>query len=498
MIKDASKQLFKYIIVWKLDRFARNRFDSAYYKHLLKKNGVRVLSARETIAEGSEGILLESVLEGYAEYFSADLSEKVLRGMTENALKCMNNGSGTPLGYYVDDEQHLQIDEKKAPYVREIFQRFADGEIIKTIIADMNARGVGITVRVKKSRGDKKPYERSLNYNIVRRILSNRKYIGEYKFKDTVVLNGVPAIIDQDIFDKVQKRLEQNRKAPAKHKADDDYLLTTKLFCGKCKAMMVGECGTSHTSKTYRYYKCVTQKRKHACDKKTVNKDTIENQVVKAVMNKIMDDELMEYLADSLYSLQLSEETRIPQLKEELVNTERGINNMLDAIQKGIILDSTKKRLSDLEERKKALEIELVQEQIRKPILTREQILFGITKFRNLDTSTQEGKRTLIESFVNAIYLYDTYALVTCNYKDGTIRISFEEIESSDLLSNGVPDRIRTCNRQNRNLKLYPIALQAHKENFGCVLSFASVCFLNCRSRFKNFRQNYRLKFSKK
>ena len=439
MIKDASKQLFKYIIVWKLDRFARNRFDSAYYKHLLKKNGVRVLSARETIAEGSEGILLESVLEGYAEYFSADLSEKVLRGMTENALKCMNNGSGTPLGYYVDDEQHLQIDEKKAPYIREIFQRFADGEMIKIIIADMNARGVGITVRVKKSRGDRKPYERSLNYNIVRRILSNRKYIGEYKFKDTVVLNGVPAIIDQDIFDKVQKRLEQNRKAPAKHKADDDYLLTTKLFCGKCKAMMVGECGTSHTSKTYRYYKCVTQKRKHACDKKTVNKDTIENQVVKAVINKIMDDELMEYLADSLYSLQLSEETRIPQLKEELVNTERGINNMLDAIQKGIILDSTKKRLSDLEERKKALEIELVQEQIRKPILTREQILFGITKFRNLDTSTQEGKRTLIESFVNAIYLYDTYALVTCNYKDGTIRISFEEIESSDLLSNGVP-----------------------------------------------------------
>ena len=205
--------------------------------------------------------------------------------------------------------------------------------------------------------------------------------------------------------------------------------------------MMVGECGTSHTSKTYRYYKCVTQKRKHACDKQTVNKDTIENQVVKAVMNKIMDDELMEYLADSLYSLQLSEETRIPQLKEELVNTERGINNMLDAIQKGIILDSTKKRLSDLEERKKALEIELVQEQIRKPILTREQILFGITKFRNLDTSTQEGKRTLIESFVNAIYLYDTYALVTCNYKDGTIRISFEEIESSDLLSNGVPKK---------------------------------------------------------
>ena len=82
MIKDSNKQLFKYVIVWKLDRFSRDRYDSAHYKHILKKNGVKVLSARETIAEGSEGILLESVLEGYAEYFSADLSEKVLRGMT--------------------------------------------------------------------------------------------------------------------------------------------------------------------------------------------------------------------------------------------------------------------------------------------------------------------------------------------------------------------------------------------------------------------------------
>ena len=440
MIKDSSKQLFKYVIVWKLDRFSRDRYDSAHYKHILKKNGVKVLSARETIAEGSEGILLESVLEGYAEYFSADLSEKVLRGMTENALKCMNNGSGTPLGYYVDDTQHLQIDEKKAPFVREIFQRFADGEMIKDIIKDLNARGASITVKMKKARDGKKCYERPLTYNTTRRILSNRKYIGEYRFRDIVVPNGVPAIVEQELFDKVQKRLEQNRKAPARHKAEDDYLLTTHLFCGKCKAMMVGESGRSHTAKVYRYYKCVNQKRKrNNCDKKPVNKDYIENKVAKAVMDRIMNDELMEYLADSLYALQLAENSKIPQLKGQIVETEKGIENMLNAIQQGIILDSTKKRLSDLEERKKALEIELEQEQIKKPILTREQILFGLTKYRKLDISTQEGKRALIDSFVNAVYLYDTYALVTCNYEDGTVRISFEEIESSGLLSDGTP-----------------------------------------------------------
>lgn len=446
MIRDSYKGLFDLVIVWKLDRFARNRYDSAYYKTILKKNGVKVVSARESIAEGSEGILLESVLEGYAEYFSADLAEKVTRGMMENALKCMNNGAGIPLGYYVDDTQHLQIDEKKAPYVKEIFQRFADGEMIKNIIAELNARGATISYKLKKSRKEVKAYERPLSYNTVRRILSNRKYIGEYKFKDVVIPNGVPAIIEQELFDKVQRRLEQNKKAPAKHKAEDDYLLTTHLFCGKCKAMMVGECGTSHTAKTYRYYKCANQKRKHNCDKKTVGKEYIEDKVVSAVAQKIMDDELMEYLADRLYSLQLPDNTRIPQMKERLAELEKGIEHMLNAIQQGIILDSTKKRLSDLEEKKKALELELIQEQIKSPILTKEQILFGITKFRTLDLSTRQGRQTLIDSFVNAIYLYDDYALITCNYKDGSIRITFEEIESSDLLSNGMPGENRTHN----------------------------------------------------
>ena len=439
MIKDSYKQVFDLVIVWKLDRFARNRYDSAHYKTILKKNRVKVVSARETIAEGSEGILLESVLEGYAEYFSVDLSEKVLRGMTENALKCMNNGAGTPFGYYVDETQHLQIDEKKAPFVREMFQRFADGEMIKSIYTDLNARGARISYKLKKSRREVKEYERPLSYNTVRRILSNRKYIGEYKFRDIVIPNGVPAIVDQEIFDKVQRRLEMNRKAPAKHKAEDDYLLTTHLFCGKCGGMMVGECGTSHTAKTHRYYKCANQKRKHNCDKKTVKKEYIENEVIKAVMEKIMDDALMDELSERLYALQLSEDTAIPQLKEQLEKVENGIENMLNAIQQGIILESTKKRLSDLEEQKKTLELELIQEQIKKPFLTKEQILYGITRFRTLDLNTQEGRQRLIDTFVNAIYLYDDYALITCNYKDGTIRISLEEIERSDLLSNGVP-----------------------------------------------------------
>lgn len=99
MIKDSAKNMFDVIIVWKLDRFARNRYDSAHYKAQLRKNGVKVISANEDISEGSEGIILESVLEGMAEYYSADLSEKVIRGLTENAMKCKFNGGPITFGF---------------------------------------------------------------------------------------------------------------------------------------------------------------------------------------------------------------------------------------------------------------------------------------------------------------------------------------------------------------------------------------------------------------
>ena len=432
MIKDSAKRLFDVIIVWKLDRFARNRFDSAYYKNILKKNGVRVISAKESISEGAEGIILESVLEGYAEYYSVELAEKVNRGMTDNALKAMSNGGITPLGYYLDDEQHLQIDERKAPFVREIFQRYADGEMIKTIIDDMNDRGVGITVRMKKKAG-KKAYDKPLGYNNVRRMLSNRKYIGEYRFKDIVIEDAIPAIIDKDLFEKVQKRIAVNTRAPAIHKAEDEYLLTTHLFCGKCKAMMIGDSGKGKKGTVYHYYKCVNTKKRHTCDKKAIGKEKIENAVIKAVMDKIMDDKLMEQLSYKLYDLQMQGSSILPALQAQLSDVESGIDNMLNAIQQGIVLESTKKRLSDLENRKKELEIEIAREQIKHPLLTREQIEFGLTRFRKLDLSTQKGRRALIDGFVNTIYLFDDYAIITCNYKDGEEKITFEDIEDSEL-----------------------------------------------------------------
>ena len=428
MIKDSAKGLFDVIIVWKLDRFARNRYDSAHYKAQLRKYGVKVLSATENISDGPEGIILESMLEGMAEYYSAELSEKVIRGHTENALKCRYNGGTPTFGYIIDKDMQYQIDPRTAPAVLEMFTMYDKGATMKEIVTYMDERGI-TAIRGKK-----------IDLNFMARLLKNRKYIGEYSYRHIVTPNGIPAIVPQDLFDRVQQRLAVNRRSPARHKAEDDYLLTTKLFCGTCGAMMVGECGTSASrGQKYHYYRCVNTKKHHTCNAKhkSVRKLPLENAVVKAVMAKVMDDNFVEYVADAVMDIQSRESSILPALRKQLEEAESGITNMLNAIQMGIINASTKQRLDELEERKKDIELQIIQEEMEHPAVSREDVVYFICRFRSLDTSKLDARRRLIDSFVNAITIFDDHILITFNYKEGGARIAFADIESSDLKSNG-------------------------------------------------------------
>ena len=261
--------------------------------------------------------------------------------------------------------------------------------------------------------------------------------MGEYSYRDVVKEDGIPAIVPKELFERVQERLAKNKKAPARHKAEDDYLLTTKLYCGKCGSFMVGESGTSHTMKVHRYYRCVNTKKKKLCDKKAVKKDWIEDLVVNYTMKAIMNDEVMERLIDTLMELQKKESTDLPLLKKQLAETEKGINNMLNAIQAGIFTPSTKQRLDELEETKSQLEVSILQEEMHKPLLTREQIAFFIYRFRKFDVTKREQRQRLIDSFVNAVYLYEDKIILTFNYKDGSKTITLADVEGSDLSSFG-------------------------------------------------------------
>ena len=430
MVKDSAKHQFDAVLVWKLDRFARDRYDSAHYKHILKKNGVRVVSATEHIAEGPEGIILESMLEGMAEYYSAELSEKIHRGQKENALKGLNNGGGVPLGYRLNsDSKKLEVDPIMAPVVREIFKRYSSGETIREIKDDLNDRGI----RTRKGT--------EFKYSTFNVLLKNRKYIGEYQYQDVVIPDGVPAIVPLEVFNKVQNIKEKNKHAPGMGKAEIPFLLTTKLFCGECGKLMVGESGTSQTGRRYHYYKCGGAKRKSGCKKKPVRKEWIEDLVIQKTMEVIMDDNLLDRIAKRLLKVQGEENYDIKIIDKRLQEVEKGIENLLNAIQAGIITPSTQKRLVELEEEKERAEQELIQAKIANPALSYEQIMFFLTRFRNLDVTDETQRKHLVDCFVNSIYLYDDKLVLVFNYKENEHKINLIKENSSYLSGEAPPKR---------------------------------------------------------
>lgn len=431
MIEDSAKGTFNTVLVWKLDRFARDRYDSAHYKHLLKKNGVRVISATEPIGEGPEGIILEAMLEGMAEYYSAELSVKIKRGLKENALKGVNNGGRTAFGYQLagekDGPKHYEPDPATAPYVREIFTRYADGDDTKRIAEDLNARGVTTN------------YGGKFRYSTIAAILANRTYLGEYRYADVVSENAFPALVDKVTFDRAQERIERNRHTPAAGKADEKYLLTTKLFCGDCGAPMAGESGKSRNGNVHRYYKCMNAKRKKGCHLKAVKKDWIEDLVVRQTMELVFDDEVIGRLTSQLMELQGEEPYDIKLLDRELSDTNKSINNLLSAIEQGIVTKATKQRLEELEARQEELEVALAKAKLESAALSKEEIRFFLTRFRDTDISNENERQRLVDSFINAVFVYSDKIVLTFNFRDGTKTVSLKDVDGSDFESSTPP-----------------------------------------------------------
>ena len=255
MIADARKHQFERILVWKLDRFARSRYDSAIYKRELRQQGVRVMSVTENVGEGDESIIMEAVLEAYAEYYSLDLKRKILRGQRETIAKKLFPGGAVPYGYKLSD-RHLIIDEATAPTIRYVFESYASGVPMKQIIDELNNRGI-------RTRLGKK-----VTYSTFTRSLTNTVYIGKMRYGEQTVEGIADRMISDELFNKVQVRVKATAKAPAANKAKVDYILTGKCFCGHCGSPMSGESGKGKCGGRYYYYACSSRKHHHACNKK--------------------------------------------------------------------------------------------------------------------------------------------------------------------------------------------------------------------------------------
>lgn len=432
MISEAERMDYQYVIVYALDRFARDRYDSAVYKRQLKAFGKKVLSATENISDDPTGVLMESLLEGLAEYYSKELSRKIRRGMDDNAEKCMANGV-LPYGYRRGADGKYEIAPEEAAVVQEIFRRVLAGEQLAAIQDSLNERGI------RNRRG--KPWGRS-GFN---GLLTNIKYTGVYTYKDIIIPGGIPVIIEKELFDAVQYRLHTKKNprvsgdVPARRRRDDSvYLLTGKLFCGKCKSPMIGMSGTSKTASMHYYYVCKSRRYGGTCDMAVIKRDLIEREVAQAIRDNILNDDTIAHLAD--YCVGVDEARRndgvVDELRGQIQELGGSIGNIIAAIERGVFSASMQTRLSDLETQKKALEEELAYAEARRaPTVDREDLIALLNIYRDGDLNDKEYQERLIDTFLIAVYVYDDHLHVVFDFgsQDKNHELDISIVEDADV-----------------------------------------------------------------
>lgn len=433
MLRDSSRKCWSVLITWKTDRIGRNREELAINKSKLKHNGVKICTVAEAIPDTPEGIILESVLEGFAEYFSAQLSANVRRGMIESAKKGQVVGPA-PYGYIKAEDKRLVPDPVTAPVVRRIFSDYNSGIPLRQIASSLNADGL------RSTRGSE------FTVNILTNILKNRKYIGEYFFSGEV-RGEVPALVSEAEFEKAGETMKKNRRAPSRAWTHDDYLLTGKLFCGHCESPMVGVCGTSRNGARHSYYECMGHRRKK-CRKKTVRRDWIENQVIRQILGILADDDLLHRIADAAYALYASEKDSSYEdsLRASLAETEASLKNLLKALESGVLSPGVIDRVNSLEVQKADLESAIASAHLEAGIqLTPDIIYYSLSRMRSYDPDDPALRSKLIDTFVNAIYLYDDKLVIGFNYtsEGSPARVTLSDIADSScspLSSSGVPN----------------------------------------------------------
>ena len=451
MIADSAKHQWEYVIVYALDRFSRDRYDAATNKHALRENGVKVISATEPISDDPAGALMESVLEGFAEYYSRELSQKVRRGMDDNARQCKANGSA-PFGYRRGQDGRFEVHPEEAAIVEEIFHRVAAGELLSSISQDLNNRGI------QTKRGGT---WNAASYN---KLLHNERYLGVYIYKDIRIPGGMPAIVPRDLFDAVQSamggkknpRCFAGQKAPtSRRRADGIYLLTGKLFCGDCGSPLVGVSGTSMTNVLHHYYSCNGRRTKQvpSCGLRNIRRDDIEHDIAAAIRQHILTDEAIERIAEASYQYQLqtSASSDLKLLEQELADTTRSLKNIMDAIELGIFTVSTRDRLQELEARKADLssKITLARESAEH-LPTKQEIAATLRYFAKGDLDDPLYQEALIDTFLVRAYVhsdhydvwFSTDAKTAIQFPIGfsTATAPIEDVlDSSYKLENGPP-----------------------------------------------------------
>ena len=344
LIRDACTGVVDCVLVWRYDRFFRDRAESALYRKQLEAAGVHLISVTEFIPDCSAGVITQGMIETVAEYFSAKLSEDVTRGMNKAAQHCQITG-GAPLGYRPGPNKRWQIDPVGAELVKRCFEWYDSGKSMGELADHFNKEGH------KTAKGN------SFNKSSFTTILRNKKYIGIYEYDGTVsIAGGVPRIIEDDLFFRVQRKLDANRHRPGAYKAEVPYLLSGKLFCGKCGSPMTGTAGTGKSGVRHYYYIC-NNRRAKKCDKKNVRLDLIEDAVLQSALG-VLTNENIAYISAEVErrcSENSGNKALISSLRAQLAEVEKQLKNIGNAIAQGIITETTKQMLMEAEADRAAL-----------------------------------------------------------------------------------------------------------------------------------------------
>lgn len=450
MIADSERHKFDAIIVWKVDRFGRDREEIALNKIKLKRNGIKLLYAKEVIPDGPEGIILESLMEGLAEYYVADLRQKVTRGLHESALKGLAVSGKAAFGYAINSEKKYVINENEAWAVRWVFEKFASGMPATKIIEELKNMGV------KSHDGT------YITKNGLYVMLRNEKYIGKCFYNGVPI--PLPQIISQELWDQCRAKLIRKPRASATFKAVDKYALALKMYCGECGSLMIAESGHGKSGKRYCYYKCSNRKTngKEACSSRTYKRDLIEDYVALCTIRDVLQDDVINYIADKVIELLKKDSVNnvLLSLKKALKEAERSRNNILKAIENGIFTSSTKERLLELEEQVENYKADIAREEIKKPDITKDHVVFWLESFKKGNLKDADFLQRLFDVFIHSVYVYSDKVVIAYNYAGMS---DPEQLEvGSDTFTNvehgGLYPNIRLLSRPFVFLCIFPAA----------------------------------------
>lgn len=434
MIADSGEDIFDIVLVHKLDRFSRNRYDSAQYKNLLQKNRVKLISVIEQFDDSPEGGVMEGIIETFSEYYSRNLAREVQKGMKESAYKCLHLGGKPPLGYNVNPDQTYSINYEESPIIETIFNMFLDGYSYKEIAQKLNNLGY-------KTRKGK-----TFTKNSFHDILRNEKYAGVYVFNRSVskrkdgkrnnhanksndeiirIENGMPAIISQEIFNQAQDRLKRQRHVENKSYAKRVYLLSGKVRCGVCGNLYTGNYRHPFKDKSgrekaaYASYRCSRKKNSIDCNNREIEQTSLDNLVLDWFEQYFFNDSSIKTLVDQMNQYRKdyfeSAGKELQRYEKALQDVERKIGNLTAAIAESGSEPQIMEALHGLQAQRVQIQESIILEQKNSKCVsvTEEDLRSALMQFKEYVTTRNIAQcKKFLDDYIDEVIVYpDTVSI---------------------------------------------------------------------------------------